>query len=86
LQALLAGVASLLSGPQAFVLRQLLTAWLMGCGGKMVHAARRMKGRHRTSLARFLNKSRWDATMVMTRLALRVLRGLKGCSRCNPRV
>ena len=77
LQALLACVSTLLSVPQAFVLRQLLIAWLMGCGGKMVHAARRTKGRHRTSLARFLNKSRWDATLVMTRLALRVLRGLK---------
>jgi hypothetical protein len=77
LQVLLAGAASLLSVPQAYLLRQLISAWLLGCGGKMVHAARRFKGRHRTSLARFLNKSRWDATKVLTTLALRVLRRLK---------
>lgn len=73
LQALLASVGSLVSVPQASLLSQLLTAWLMGCGGKMVHAARAVSGRHRTSLGRFLNKSRWDATLVMTTMALGIL-------------
>jgi SRSO17 transposase len=77
LQALLAGAAALLSVPQACLLRQLITAWLMGCGGKMVQAARYVKGRHRTSLARFLNKSRWDASTVLTSAVIRVLRFLK---------
>lgn len=74
LQGILAGVAAFLSVPQFYLLRQLTTAWLVGCGGKMVHAARRVKGRHRTSLARFLNKSSWDAPHILTRVFLKVLR------------
>jgi len=77
LQGFLAAVASLLTVPQFQLLRQLSLAWLMGCGGKMIRAARLTKGRHRTSLARFLNKSSWDATSISTMLLLRVLRFLR---------
>lgn len=77
LQALLVGATAVLSVPQAYLLRHLITAWLMGCGGKMVQAARTIPGRHRTSLARFLNKSNWDAPTVLTRVAVRIVRFLK---------
>jgi len=77
LQALLGQVAVLLTVPQWRLLRQLTTAWLMGCGGKMVHAARMAGGSHRTSLARFLKQSSWDAPTMMTYVLMRVLRFLK---------
>jgi SRSO17 transposase len=76
-QVLFVGVTALLSMPQVHLLRQLTLAWLMGCGGKMVQAARLTQGRHRTSLARFLNKSSWDAPTVLTTMVLRILRGLR---------
>lgn len=77
LQAILSGAVALLTVPQVRLLRHLTLAWLMGCGGKMVHAARRIPGRHRTSLARFLNKSSWDAPAVLKAAALRALRRLR---------
>lgn len=77
LQAILAGAMALLSVPQFRLLRQLTLAWLMGSGGKLVRAARLVGGRHRTSLARFLNKSSWDAPTLLTTLLIRVLRCLK---------
>jgi SRSO17 transposase len=55
----------------------MLLAWLMGCGGKMCRASRAAAGRHRTSLARFLNKSQWDAPGLLATVALRVLRRLR---------
>jgi SRSO17 transposase len=70
-------VAPLLSVPQFRLLRQLTVAWLVGCGGKMVRAARLSKGRHRTSMGRFLAKSSWDAPAVLTTLVLGMLRGLR---------
>jgi SRSO17 transposase len=48
-------------------------AWLMGCNGKMNRAAQLTKGRHRTSLARFLNKSSWDAPTLLAKLVRQLL-------------
>jgi SRSO17 transposase len=77
LQAFLACVVPILSAPQWNVLRQLTAAWLMGCGGKLVRAARLAKGRHRTSMARFLAKSSWDAPGLLTTVVLSILRWLQ---------
>jgi SRSO17 transposase len=76
-QGLLAGVSALLSLPQSRLLRQLTLSWLLGCGGKLFQATRRVGGRHRTSLARFLNKSSWDAPVVLTKVLMRILRFMK---------
>jgi SRSO17 transposase len=73
LQLFLAPVGVLLSRPQLRVLRQLTLAWLMGGNGKMVRAARVTKGRHRTSLARFLRKSSWDAPTLLAQLVIQLL-------------
>lgn len=77
MQAVLAVAGGLLSAPQAGLLQQALLAWLMGCGGKMCRASRAAAGRHRTSLARFLNKASWDAPAVLTTLAIRVRQSLR---------
>jgi SRSO17 transposase len=73
LQLVFARAAGLLSLPQLRLLRQMTLAWLMGCDGKMARAAQLTTGRHRTSLARFLNKSSWDAPTLLTTLVLQVL-------------
>ena len=77
LQAILAPLVEFLTRPQQRLLQQLLLAWLLDCGGKMCRASRLVVGRHRTSLARLLNRSSWDASAVMTALALRILRWLR---------
>src|SRR3974390_452879 len=77
LQGFLACVVPILSAPQLGVLRQLTVAWLMGCGGKLVRAARLAKGRHRTSMARFLATSSWDAPALLTTVVLSTLRWLR---------
>lgn len=77
LQALLAFASGLLSVPQARLLNQLTLAWLLGCRGKLLRAAQLTTGRHRTSLARFLNKSSWDAAAVLTQLVVGVLRSMR---------
>lgn len=77
LQAFLKTTASLLSVPQSAHLQQLLLAWLMDCGGKMCRASSVVTGRHRTSLARFLNNAKWDAPTLLTTLVLRTLQRLK---------
>lgn len=76
LQAILTPVVEFLTRPQQRLLRQLLLAWLLDCGGKMCRASRLVGGRHRTSLARLLNRSSWDASAVLTALVLRILRWL----------
>jgi len=70
LQAILAPVIEFLTRPQQRLLQQLLLAWLLDCGGKMCRASRLVVGRHRTSLARMLNRSSWDASAVLSALAL----------------
>jgi SRSO17 transposase len=77
LQAFLKTTATLLSAPQSAHLQQLLLAWLMDCGGKLCRASSVVAGRHRTSLARFLNKSKWDAPTLLTAQAMRLLQRLK---------
>ena len=77
LQALFAFTAGLLSVPQTRLLQQLTLAWLLGCGGKLVRAARITAGRHRTSLARLLNKSSWDASAVLNQVAIGILRWMR---------
>jgi SRSO17 transposase len=77
LQAFLNTVTELLSVPQSHLLQQMLLAWLMDCGGKMCRASRLVAGRHRTSLARFLNKAKWDAPTLLTTLVIRFLQRLK---------
>jgi SRSO17 transposase len=77
LQAFLNATMDLLSVPQSRHLQQLLLAWLMDCRGKMCRASRAVAGRHRTSLARFLNKAKWDAPTLLTTLVIRILRRLK---------
>jgi hypothetical protein len=67
LQLFLARAGVFLSLAQLSLLRQLTLAWLKGCNGKMVCAAQFTPGRHRTSLARFLNKSSWDAPSLRLR-------------------
>jgi SRSO17 transposase len=76
-QEILVSVRTLLSLPQTRLLRQLTLSWLLGCGGKLIQATRRVRGRHRTSLARFLNKSSWDAPGVLNTVLIRILRFLK---------
>lgn len=77
LQALFAFACDLLSLPQQRLLHQLTLAWLLGSGGKLVRAARVATGKHRTSLARFLNKSAWDAAAVLDRTAAGVLKSMR---------
>jgi SRSO17 transposase len=77
LQALLGFASGLLSLPQQRLLHQLTLAWLLGSGGKLIRAAQITAGRHRTSLARFLNKSSWDAVAVLTQTTIGVLRGMR---------
>jgi SRSO17 transposase len=77
LQVFLSVATGLLSCPQHRLLHQLTLAWLMGCGGKMCRASHAVVGRHRTSLARFLNKSQWDAPTLLTTLAIRLLQWLR---------
>jgi len=77
LQVLFGIAAGLLRVPQLRLLRQLTVAWLKGCGGKLVRAAQLVKGRHRTSLARFLGKSSWDAPTLLARIVLFILRWLR---------
>lgn len=77
LQAILAPVIEFLTRPQQRLLQQLLLAWLLDCGGKMCRASRLVVGRHRTSLARMLNRSSWDASAVLSALAMHLLRWLR---------
>jgi hypothetical protein len=78
LQVVLAPVCGvMLSRPQTRLLQHLILARLLGCGGKLCRASRLVLGRHRTSLARLLNRSSWDAAAVMGLLAIRVLAGLR---------
>lgn len=77
LQALFALATGLLSVPQTRLLNQLTLAWLLGCRGKLLVAAQMVAGRHRTSLARFLNKSSWDASAVVARLVVGILRWMR---------
>jgi hypothetical protein len=77
LQALLGFASGLLSLPQQRLLHQLTLARLLGSGGKLIRAARLTAGKHRTSLARFLNKSSWDAVAVLNRTATGVLKSMR---------
>lgn len=77
LQAFFAFASSLLSLPQRRLLYQLTLAWLLGSKGKLVRAARITTGKHRTSLARFLNKSDWDAVAILNQFALGVLQAMR---------
>jgi len=77
LQGFLASIVPMLTLPQFRLLRLLTVSWLIGCGGKLVRAARLSKGRHRTSMARFLAKSSWDAPAILTLLVLHILRWLR---------
>jgi SRSO17 transposase len=77
LQALFALASGLLSLPQQRLLHQLTLAWLLGSGGKLIRAAQITAGRHRTSLARFLNKSSWNAVAVLNQVAIGILRSMR---------
>lgn len=77
LQALLGFASGLLTLPQQRLLHQLTLAWLLGSGGKLIRAARITSGKHRTSLARFLNKSSWDAVAVLNETATGILKWMR---------
>jgi hypothetical protein len=77
LQAFLTSVLPLLTRPQARLLKQLTLAWLTGCCGKLVQAAKATRPRHRTSLGRFLTRSSWDAPTLLSILVLKILRRLR---------
>ena len=78
LQDFLRSPATELSKPQRCRLWMVLLAWVMtGRTGKIMHWAMRVAGRHRTSLAAMLTRSRWDSAALLQDTVRRELRRLR---------
>lgn len=64
--------------PQRTRLWMILLAWVLtGRAGRMVVWARAVAGRHRTSLAAFLNRSNWDSAKLLDAAVRRELKRMR---------